>query len=398
VDQVLPPTPPNLKRQYHVMAYDSARKVTIAFGGGDGVAAINETLEYDGTVWRRLEPAVSPPGRIDTSMVYDAKRKRMVLFGGDGPGPNDEFNDTWEFDGITWTEKKNISAPPPMEKHSMVYDADRNLVVLNGSGQTWEYDGIDWTQKDGTQPTAAFSASMVYDSTKKRIVLFGGLASNGQVIVPLNETWTYDGAKWEQLVSLSVPPPARFAAVMAFDSARSKTVLFGGGTSDENVFNDVWELDDPIVGTWVQRSPTLRPPARTRAAMAFDSTKQQMILFGGQTYVFPERPLVGDTWSYRGDRFANANVPWLQESPLLVPAFESAVTVQNRLNNSVLLVGKVLSAGVMETWQFVGGAWSRLVPAIDQSAVGNLPTRTEIAVAYDERRNRTVLGSVFIIV
>jgi hypothetical protein len=62
----------------------------------------------------------------------------------------------------------------------------------------------------------------------------------------MNDTWTWDGGTWVQ-VPLGTTPPARGYAAMAFDSTHQKIVLFGGAGTDCNVLcgplDDTWTLD-----------------------------------------------------------------------------------------------------------------------------------------------------------
>ena len=51
-----------------------------------------------------------------------------------------------------------------------------------------------------TSPSARSGPSMVYDAAIGEVVLFGGYNSGG-----LNDTWTYDGSEWTQLVAHHQP-------------------------------------------------------------------------------------------------------------------------------------------------------------------------------------------------
>jgi hypothetical protein len=52
--------------------------------------------------WKELRPTISPSARGGPAMAYDPVRKRIVLYGGfDAEG--NKLNDTWEWDGQTWT-------------------------------------------------------------------------------------------------------------------------------------------------------------------------------------------------------------------------------------------------------------------------------------------------------
>jgi hypothetical protein len=55
----------------------------------------------------------------------------------------------------------------------------------------------------------------------------------------LGDTWSWNGKHWTQVQDIG-PEPRTFAA-MAYDSNRSRTVLFGGATQN-TLLGDTWEL------------------------------------------------------------------------------------------------------------------------------------------------------------
>jgi len=75
-------------------------------------------------------------------MAYDSARGVTVLFGGDR-----DDGKTWEWDGASWTER-NITGPSPRWEHAMVYDSARRVSVLFGGGlgpekgDTWDLGRI----------------------------------------------------------------------------------------------------------------------------------------------------------------------------------------------------------------------------------------------------------------
>ena len=85
-------------------------------------------------------------------MVFDAKRSRVVLFGGMGVAASDSarppiLGDTWEYDGERWL-RLDVAGPTPRRSAGATYDARRGMVVLfDGSGgdgllaDTWEWNG-----------------------------------------------------------------------------------------------------------------------------------------------------------------------------------------------------------------------------------------------------------------
>src|SRR6266496_225453 len=62
-----------------------------------------------------------PPARAGMGMAYDAAQEQVVLFGGVDCSLGNEFNDTWVWDGTTWTQVFPASSPSARES-DMTYD------------------------------------------------------------------------------------------------------------------------------------------------------------------------------------------------------------------------------------------------------------------------------------
>ncbi|HUP70243.1 MAG TPA: kelch repeat-containing protein [Acidimicrobiales bacterium] len=296
------PTTSPVARAGASMAYDAARQRVVLFGGGragTSLTASAETWSWNGITWTQHSPPASPSARWHSAMAYDAKRERVVLFGGRGATgiTGSVVGDTWTWDGTTWQLQSGTS-PLPRSGASMAYDAKRERVVLFGGessdqshfADTWSWDGSDWK----LEPTVAVStpsgrrgASMAYDAVRQSLVLFGGIDNSGFK----NDTWTWGGTSWQQQTPPTPLPPARHFGAMAEDAARQRVVMFAGSTTASDYKNDTWAWD----GTgWVQQTPADSPPRRKEAAMAYDAARQRLVLFGGEsTGVF-----LGDTWTY----------------------------------------------------------------------------------------------------
>lgn len=95
------------ERTFVSTAFDNQRGVTILFGGAlAGDTNAQDTWEYDGMSWRKVNPLESPSVRYGHRMVYDEARELIVLFGGSIPGPDGvPLGDTWEYDGATWVRR-----------------------------------------------------------------------------------------------------------------------------------------------------------------------------------------------------------------------------------------------------------------------------------------------------
>jgi hypothetical protein len=120
------------------MAYDSARRVVVLFGG-NLTTSQGETWEWDGTGWLQHTPVHQPSVKDGHAVAYDSARRVVVLldaYGGDRGG-------TWEWDGTDWTQRTPAHRPPSLHDHAMAYDSVRGVVVLFGGSprysDTWLY-------------------------------------------------------------------------------------------------------------------------------------------------------------------------------------------------------------------------------------------------------------------
>jgi hypothetical protein len=76
------------------------------------------------------DTALGPARRHSMGMACDGTRREVVLFGGTN-GPR-ILNDTWTWDGATWTKESPASLPQPHYGMGMAYDAARREVVVFG--------------------------------------------------------------------------------------------------------------------------------------------------------------------------------------------------------------------------------------------------------------------------
>ena len=167
------------------MAYDEHRQNVVLFGGFGSGGELNDTWTWDGSTWTQLQPRVVPPGRNAASLAYDARDHQTVLFGGCCQNsPYQAFNDTWTWDGRSWTE-----------------------------------------QVPDVSPSGRVGAALSYDDALHEIVLFGGANAS-----PFNDTWLWDGHRWNEARSRT-SPGIRSAASLAYDPSLKSTVLFGGDTN-----------------------------------------------------------------------------------------------------------------------------------------------------------------------
>jgi Tol biopolymer transport system component len=273
------------------IVYDTKRKVVVLFGGsGETGRFLNETWEFNGQNWKRVETAHAPQVRIWAGMAYDAVRGKVVLYGGRKNDNGEAFNDTWEYDGQDWTLIQTANPGQRGDGPGMVYDTCRNKIVLFGGAangvyynDTWEYDGTSW-KKVATQnaPSKRALTSMVFDSSRCVAVLFGG-GNNG---TGYNDTWEYDGVNWNK-VAATPAPSARWAHALVYDPLKGQVLLFGGYVpSLGKPVNDTWTYDGKA---WLKLTPAQSPSIREQHVLVFDGSR--VLLYGGYGY--------RETWQFK---------------------------------------------------------------------------------------------------
>jgi hypothetical protein len=308
-------------------------------------------------VWQKMTPTKSPSPRNDTAMAYDPARKVTVLYGG-SPDITSSVGvaETWEYDGTTWTQRCGAPlaacALPALARHVMAYDAAISATWLHGAeystSKSWlgKWNGTSWTTTSPTTAPGYWNGAAAYDSKRSDVVELAGWTNPGQTWLwhtagtweqavtisncttdsphcalgpamayhavtdqmlmfggfdiytsaPQAVTWVYDGTSktWSSVLPGS-SPIARGYAAMAYDSARKRSVLFGGRQSYTIYYDDTYEWNG---SNWLPITPLTKPAAREQHAMVYDSARGRMVVFGGQVLVAGTATLTGETWEY----------------------------------------------------------------------------------------------------
>jgi len=295
--QPSPPSSPSARCCMGI-AFDAAAHSTVLFGGGNGTGVPSITYGDTWTWtahrgWSELTPASSPSARQGPGMAYDGATGTVVLFGGvDTTGAN--LNDTWTWDGVTWTQQFPPVSPPgrQFDTQGMTYDAATGTVLFFGGllsnqdvlGDTWTWDGVakTWTQQFPAASPSARRTGVAYDAANGTVVLFGGDIRNGDggFGIYLGDTWTWNGVTWTQQFPASAPA-ARGTSCIAYDTSLGRVVLFGGSSDYDSAQgrNDTWAWNGE---TWTEIFSAARPPARWVAAMDFDPLSKGLVLFSGE--------------------------------------------------------------------------------------------------------------------
>ncbi|MCU0862966.1 MAG: hypothetical protein MUC36_04160 [Planctomycetes bacterium] len=236
----LPAQPGMIARIGAAVAYHPGLQRVVLFGGASPVAsnALDETWTFDGARWQLLAIA-GPPGRSHAAMAWDGSR--LILFGGLRPQLS---NDTWAFDGQTWTQLATAPSPPPRSHHAMAGGNGEILMCGGGYGggynDTWRWTGQAWEQVWPTvQPPPRHGANLVFDAERSRYLLSHGFGPNPYI--PPTDTFAFT-TDWQALPLTALPYPRRSAGAAWFARDR-KVVMVGGelwGSSGAVAASDTW--------------------------------------------------------------------------------------------------------------------------------------------------------------
>jgi hypothetical protein len=331
---------------------------------------------------------------------------------------------------VTWIQRRDVGTPGKRISPAMAYDSDRGVTVFFGGeysdagsstisyyNDTWEYDGVHWQKFECTTlPGTRSGHTLIYDTARKQVVLFGGVNEEGY----FNDTWVYhphQGAllgTWERKKDLYRPPPeysARAGHAMVFDSIRGSAFMSGGvGGSDSSIgappevrlkdleqwdgtnWTDLGELYEPgIKQNYVDFNDSF-----ARHAMAFDSQRGNVLLTGGTYYYYIP---VQDKYTEYENEFLYQIIPVLEPGMKsvgsIIPRQQFAM-VYDSFRDCIVVFG-----GVQINTQphvDVGNNHQELFFSATNGGYGsrtmNIPTpppRARHAMVYDSKRQVTVL-------
>lgn len=250
-------------RSRFATAWDAVRQRFVVFGG-DGQyttgGTLGDTWEWDPSTstWTQAAPSSTPTPRIHARMAFDLVNLKVLLFGGRGAG-NAE---TWAWDGTDWTLLLPSTVPPGREQAHLATNWSNATILMFGGatgaasgvlGDTWQWNGVDWTQlAPATSPGGGGlrNGKATYDTLRDRVVVHGGIRFTGGFSP---SAWEWDGSDWIERLPAAAPG-GRTGAGFCYVPSLQTSVLFGGYNG--GVFGDTWTyqttaiaaLDDYGVG------------------------------------------------------------------------------------------------------------------------------------------------------
>lgn len=312
-----------------ISVWDPVNNQMIIHGGfsDGGVLSRNDTWKLNpqtGTWTKFADPPADLPTRVNGCGVWDTRHNQMLIFGGHNyVGANSTLADIWSFDpngsGGTGTWKQFTptgSSPGAREGLACGWDqVNYKMVVYGGGSQdVFAFDpGADttgtWTQLTsrsnycGTAdpvsgPGNRVFTTYVWNPVLNRLLIWGGRNGCSGPTTYFTDTWSFDPNGYTTnsgiLTQLNTPgpvPAARDRAAMVWDSSINQMVIFGSANTATNVaYNDVWAFNQTSAtdGHWTLLDPqgTL-PYARVDDGAVYDPIRNQTLYFGGFYYSSP---------------------------------------------------------------------------------------------------------------
>jgi hypothetical protein len=212
--------------------YDPTTNSMIIFGGHGRSGGCNQAGDFFSDVWvlsnanglggapawTQLSPTGGPPlGEVGQSAVYDSVNNIMIVFGGETPGPCGG-----PYTNAVWT-----------------------LSHANGQGGTPVWTNIVPDGAPGA-PSGRSGHTAVYDPEGNRMIIFAGVTNASNPYV--NDAWVLSNANglggtpyWQELFPMGTLPALRQSHAAVYDTTSKRMVIFGG-SGFEGEFWSTWVL------------------------------------------------------------------------------------------------------------------------------------------------------------
>jgi hypothetical protein len=253
----------------------------------------------------------------------------LLLFG--GFWQHGALNDTWLWDGSTWTALTTLK-PATAAANASAASIASGVLLFEGS-QTWIWRGA-WTQLATTEPPARWRAAMARRGAS--VVLYGGEVISNPTTGVFHDAWQWNG-NWTQIAA---PPLAN--SDMGSWTCTAMTAL-GSDVIVPGI--PTWRYD----GTqWTQASANGPPPSRQCVAAQFHGDKVLVYTTPTDCSASPQ------TWVWDGH-------DWTQLS-IFAPSYRTDTAMATEPNGKVLLFGGADCSGAFlgDTWEFDGTKWTAL--------------------------------------
>ncbi len=359
-----PPGSGSYRRQAFNVASTPWRGTTILHGGN--YVWPDDLWEWDGQGWAQLHVHDAPGNLIagNACVATDTRRQRVVLFGGGHSGSLPPLRKTWLFDsGLQWRLaadspqlddgfetatydpvrdeylliKKPRSAPLPFQTH-----------IMPGSGM----DSSLRMNASSFGPPPRDDYGIVFDPVSQQMLLFGGRS-----LVPLDDTWLWDGSRWVEDQRTVRPFPGYGAP--AYHPGRRSIVMpiVETGAIQNRFATFEWTQ----ARGWRQLPHANGPRGILRiVGSAYDPASGKVVAV---FHIYPPisgMPYTFETWTFDGTDWTNempSNTPDTYQV-MLVPELGGVVSIYTNDRTQPLDPHQI--------WRWDGSDWQRV-------ALANLP-------------------------
>jgi hypothetical protein len=221
------------------------------------------------------------------------------------------------------------------------------------------------------EPKPRHLEKIVFDSSRRKLILFGGVEFNdGKIATPEN-LFVWNGSSWNEQIATG--PGHRLSPGMAFDEKEKIIFLVGGvqlKDGKEIVKPDVWTWDD---AKWKFINSDC--PIKS-CKLVYDNVKQRMLVHG-DAHNITENWKGGDP--QRFELWELKNNHWKKLSSEGPQPSSSYEIIYHKKRNSMIIPS--WEKGVLSLWEWRNETWRKM------QSVGESPTeRSRYAMAYDEKQ------------
>jgi len=297
--------------------------------------------------------------RIDYALAYVPFLHSVIMHGGWAPPDWVPTREAWKWDGDRWSPWV-VTGSPAFAHHTMVFDFERNVLVLcgrptpaaGGEYQIWEFNGSAWSRKANVpvHTTAQGDPKLTYDERRKRLVLY--VARNGGTA----EVWEFDSKNWQLIRSRRQPVRCDDnGCLFQYDGTLGESVLVGEERTARQLL--AWDGHEwgMAAGTgtetwlwdgvdWV-RVFGEQPSRAVWGGIGFDTYHHELILLTTRM----------ETWTLREKKWMRLQP---KRSPQPVPNGFFAVAYDPSLKTSLFFGGESRSAEPEKDWVYPEGTWT----------------------------------------
>jgi hypothetical protein len=240
---------------------------------------------------------------------------------------------------------------------------------------TWEWTGTVWIQRTpNNRPDARFGHAMAYDAARGRTMVFSGSVEGSAVD---DSFWEWNGEEWSEIEKDGAWPVYRVHSAMAYDSTNELMLLFGGSPGP---LDDLWAWDGKAWTEVKKTSPW--PSNRSGHPMVFDSIQGTAMLFGGE-----HQGVLEDLWEWTG-------IQWVLVSGSGPGRSKHGMSFDSNRGVIVVFGGRDdLWDRLGDTWEWDGMQWSQISEGLGPPDEPR--ARYKTPMTFDSRRNVSVLFSGF---